>query len=421
MKKETKILPKLRFPEFVSNNNWISSKLSDYENLVSGDGDWILSENITKNGEYKIVQLSNIGFGEFNKKILKTISAETFNELNGTLIHKGDLLINRMVDSNKINCCIFPLSGKYVTSVDVCWIRQNQFFDNYFFMYLISSGSNQIKLLRLSSGAGRVRISKKNLFEQFSFLIPSHEEQQKIASCLSSLDNLITAHKEKLEALKNHKKGLMQNLFPQEGEKVPKYRFPEFQNDGDWMEKKLGEIGEFIGGGTPSTSNPEYWNGNIQWYTPTEVKTFNLTKSVRSITEKGLKNSSAKLLPIGSILITTRATIGDAAITKWECSTNQGFQSLVVNKNQLNSFWYYWILNNKQEFLRRSSGSTFKEIGKTELEIIPTISPSIKEQQKIASCLLEVDNLIQAQETKIAELQYHKKGLMQGLFPKLEN
>ena len=95
-----------------------------------------------------------------------------------------------------------------------------------------------------------------------------------------------------------------------ENKLIPELRFPEFMNEGEWVLKEFGEIGDFIGGGTPDTTKAEYWSGNIQWYTPTEVKEGILKKSSRTITEEGLNNSSAKLLPKGALLITTRATIG---------------------------------------------------------------------------------------------------------------
>ena len=133
---------------------------------------------------------------------------------------------------------------------------------------------------------------------------------------------------------------------------VPALRFPEFQGMNGWEEKKLEEIGNFIGGGTPNTAIQEYWDGGIPWYTPTEIKNGDLKSSNRTITEKGLKNSSAKLLPQGAILITTRATIGDVAISKKECTTNQGFQSLVVNDSESNLFWFYWIIRHKEELIK---------------------------------------------------------------------
>jgi len=198
---------------------------------------------------------------------------------------------------------------------------------------------------------------------------------------------------------------------------IPELRFPEFLDEGEWMEKKLGDIGDFIGGGTPDTTVEEYWSGSIQWYTPTEVKDGILKDSSRKITGLGLKNSSTKLLPEGTILITTRATIGDIAIAKEECCTNQGFQSLVVFNSEINSFWFYWILQHKKELIRRSSGSTFKEIGKNEIIHIPTLSPNKSEQQKIASCLSSLDEVIAVHSQKLATLKDHKKGLMQNLFP----
>lgn len=198
---------------------------------------------------------------------------------------------------------------------------------------------------------------------------------------------------------------------------VPKLRFPEFRNSGDWEKKTLGEIGEFVGGGTPDTTISEYWDGEIQWFTPTEVKERNLKKSNRTITEIGLKNSSAKLLPKGALLITTRATIGDIGIADDECTTNQGFQSLIVNKSEINIFWYYYIIQNKKELVKKSSGSTFLEIGKNEILKVKALRPSKDEQQKIADCLSSLDDLITAQKQKLEALKLHKKGLMQQLFP----
>lgn len=198
---------------------------------------------------------------------------------------------------------------------------------------------------------------------------------------------------------------------------VPALRFPEFQGMNGWEEKKLEEIGNFIGGGTPNTAIQEYWDGGIPWYTPTEIKNGDLKSSNRTITEKGLKNSSAKLLPQGAILITTRATIGDVAISKKECTTNQGFQSLVVNDSESNLFWFYWIIRHKEELIKRASGSTFKEISKNEIINITSYSPKKQEQQKIADCLSSLDDLIEATAQKVETLKEHKKGLMQRLFP----
>ena len=192
--------------------NWEEKKLGDFDDLVHGDGDWILSQDITKNGKYEIVQLGNIGFGLFVDKPLKTISEDKFTEINGTQIRKGDLLINRMVDS-KLYCCLLKSDDDFITSVDVCWIRKNEYFVNYFLMNLILFKKNQNKLLNLSSGSGRVRISKNNLFNRFSFELPSIEEQTKIANFLSSIDNKIEQVGKQLDESKQFKKALLQQMF----------------------------------------------------------------------------------------------------------------------------------------------------------------------------------------------------------------
>ena len=204
----------LRFKDDEGNEfpKWEENKLADFKGLVHGDGDWILSKDISKKGDYQIVQLGNIGFGLYVEKKLKTITSDKFTELKGTLINKGDLLINRMVDG-ALNCCILKKDGNYITSVDVCWIRQNDYFNNYFLMSLILFGKNQNKLLNLSSGSGRVRISKKNLFNEFSFKLPSKQEQTKIVNFLSDIDLKIEVLNNKIDNSKNFKKGLLQKMF----------------------------------------------------------------------------------------------------------------------------------------------------------------------------------------------------------------
>jgi type I restriction enzyme S subunit len=205
---------KNRFKDDNGNNfsNWEEKKLISFKNIVHGDGDWILSKDISNDGKYKIVQLGNIGFGKYVDKDLKTISADKFIELKGTPVLKGDLLINRMVDGN-LNCCIFKKDGNYITSVDVCWIRENNYFNNYFLMSVILFDENQNTLLNLSSGSGRVRISKKNLFNEFTFMLPSIEEQNKIANFLSAIDDEINHTTTQLEKTTSFKKGLLQKMF----------------------------------------------------------------------------------------------------------------------------------------------------------------------------------------------------------------
>ena len=162
---------------------------------------------------------------------------------------------------------------------------------------------------------------------------------------------------------------------------VPVLRFPEFTEG--WATKSISDLATVTGGGTPDTTVKSYWNGDIQWFTPSEIgKNKYVDLSLRSITEEGLNNSSAKLLPPYTILLSSRATVGECSIALQECATNQGFQSLIA-KNCDIDFLYYLIQTKKKELIRKACGSTFLEISANEIRKIHTYVPSINEQKKI--------------------------------------
>ena len=180
--------------------------------------------------------------------------------------------------------------------------------------------------------------------------------------------------------------------------------------------RRLGEIADITGGGTPSTGNELYWNGDINWFTPTEINKKYLSSSERRITSKGLKKSSAKLLPVGTILFTSRATIAEIGFATQECSTNQGFQSLIVKSNFESEYVYHWIIHNKKIFFRRAQGSTFAEISSSEIKKVEIKLPCQKEQQKISKLLESLDKKAQSIEQRIEKAQSFKKGLLQQMF-----
>ena len=185
----------------------------------------------------------------------------------------------------------------------------------------------------------------------------------------------------------------------------------------NWKEATIGDVATIIGGGTPSTLNPSYWNGDIQWFTPAELNNSKkyVSKSERTITEQGLKESSAKLLPKGTVLLTTRASIGLTAILKNPACTNQGFQSLIAKDICCNEFLYYVIPLIKDEMLSRASGSTFAEISARKLSTITLQLPPLPEQQRIAKALSDVDALISTTEKLIQKKKNIKQGAMQNL------
>ncbi|RGM09788.1 restriction endonuclease subunit S [Bacteroides stercoris] len=186
-------------------------------------------------------------------------------------------------------------------------------------------------------------------------------------------------------------------------------RFPEFS--GEWVTKSINDLAVVIGGGTPDTTVKSYWDGEIQWFTPSEIgKNKYVDSSLRTITEVGLNNSSAKLLPPNTILLSSRATIGECSLSLRECATNQGFQCLVSKKCNVD-FLYYLIQTKKKDLIRKSCGSTFLEISANEVRKIQVSVPSDVEQQKIAELLSLIDERIATQNKIIEKLQSLIKGL----------
>lgn len=194
---------------------------------------------------------------------------------------------------------------------------------------------------------------------------------------------------------------------------VPNLRFPEFS--GEWKSTNIGQMGTVIGGGTPDTNNRDYWNGGIQWFTPSEVgKEKYVSNSIRTITQKGLRNSSARLLPAKSILLTSRATIGECSINIQECCTNQGFQSIVPNtKTVCPEFLYYRILTHKRDFIKKACGSTFLEISAKQVAKQRSLLPSKTEQINIATILQLLDERISVQNKVIEKYESLIKALTQ--------
>lgn len=196
-------------------------------------------------------------------------------------------------------------------------------------------------------------------------------------------------------------------------------RFPEFT--GEWEEETLGSVAKVVGGGTPDTNIQKYWNGNIQWFTPSEIgRDKYVTYSLRTISEEGLNKSSAKILPTGTILLSSRATVGECSINNVECTTNQGFQSLIAKENISNEFLFYLIQTKRKELIRKSCGSTFLEISANEVRKIKIAIPTHKEQEKIGKLLALLDERIATQNKIIEELKKLKSALIEKHYSQAE-
>ena len=190
------------------------------------------------------------------------------------------------------------------------------------------------------------------------------------------------------------------------------------RNNKIWQKTKLGNIGKIVSGGTPSTDKLKYWNGDIFWITPTEITKLQgkyILNTERKITKLGLEKSSAKLIPAMSLIICSRATVGDCGINKIEITTNQGFKNIIPNKKIDILFLYYFICTKKLQLKRISSGSTFLEFSKFDLEKLNLLLPPLPEQNRIVAVLEVWDGAIEKLGRKIEIKKQIKKGLMQNL------
>jgi type I restriction enzyme, S subunit len=270
--------------------------------------------------------------------------------------------------------------------------------------------------------------SRLNLkYEAFSRIpvgFPPPDEQQKIADCLGSLDDLIAAESRKLEALRQHKQELMQQLFPLTGETVPRVRFPDFRKAGEWEDKKLDELSKRGTGHTPNKAMAEYYNGGIKWVSLADSKRLDqglISKTAIEISEEGIKNSSAVLHPAGSVILSRDAGVGKSAIISCAMAVSQHFIVWTCVPAKLsNWFLYYQLQLLKPLFERFASGSTIKTIGLPFFSAMRIAVPGLAEQQRIAACLSSLDEMLAAQSRKVEGLKALKKGLLQQLFPSLE-
>lgn len=199
--------------------------------------------------------------------------------------------------------------------------------------------------------------------------------------------------------------------------KTPKLRFKGFTDD--WEQRKLGDVAIITGGGTPSTNVPEYWNGDIDWYSPVEIgKNRYVSKSIRKITKLGLEKSSAKLLPIGTVLFTSRAGIGNTAILQAEGCTNQGFQSITPDSKELDTYFLYTMTPRLKRYGEvTGAGSTFVEVSGKQMEKMSLVLPSLEEQKQIGRFFRTIDDSITLHQRKLEKLKLNKSALLQKLFP----
>ena len=393
-KDRRELIPELRFPEFVNDGNWMIKELGEITEIVRGGSPRPIQDYLTNDanglGWLKIADVSSDS--KFITNTKEKIIAEGLQ--NSREVNPGDLILSNSMSFGR------PYILKITTCIHDGWIAIRKIsditFEDYLY-YFISSDFSQ-KYFNIKAAGAAVKNLNAEIIKLLPIYLPdAKDEQQKIASCLSSLDELITAQKEKLELLKKHKKGLMQNLFPQEGETVPKFRFPEFENDGDWDEKTLDELFT-IGNGR---DYKHLGKGNIPVY-----GSGGYMLSVNSCLYDG-----------ESVCIGRKGTIDKPMFLDgkfWTVDTLFYTHSFI---DCIPKFIFFIFQN--INWRKHNEAGGVPSLSKTNINKIKTLVPELKEQKQITRCLSSLDDLISIQKDKLKELQLHKIGLMQGLFPKM--
>lgn len=387
MSKKNKLIPELRFPEFKNQGEW---------EYVYGDELFESISNKDHNSDLSILAITQEQGAVPRDMINYHVSVTDKSIESYKVVEIGDFIISLrsfqggIEYSNYLGLC----SPAYIVlrkKEDVI----NDFYRHYFKSYPF--------IQDLNKNLEGIRDGKMISYTQFSEILipkPKIKEQKKIASCLSSLDEVISAYNERLEILKDHKKGLMQNLFPQEGEKMPKYRFPEFKKDGNWEVKSFEQLFT-IGNGRDykhldSGDIPVYGSGGYML-------------SVNDYLYDG-----------ESVCIGRKGTIDKPMFLSGKFWTVDTLFYTHSFKKCLPMYIFYVFEN--IDWRNHNEAGGVPSLSKTNIyKIEILVPPTIQEQKKIASCLTALDKLINAQTEKIEQLKLHKKGLMQGLFPKAIN
>ena len=409
----TSLMPKLRFPEFREAKGWEETQLQKIarpvaDRAVTGDGDNILSLS----NEHGIVLQSDY----FGKKIAGD-SAERYLKLL-----RNDFVYNDRTTKASTFGTIKRLSkydGGIVSPIYKCF-RFHADENPVFWEWYFESGSHDAVLGGLvneGARAGRFNISISQFLSTAAWR-PDEPEQQKIAECVSSVDELMAVQARKVDALKTHKKGLMQQLFPREGEAQPLLRFPEFQNAGEWVEKTFGEIVAVASGQVDPTKPPycdfpQIGSENIESNTGKLV-------NVKSAGDKGVISGNYVFDENDVLYSKIRPALNKVAAPAFKgiCSADI-YPIRPANGGLHRSYLMYLLLSQKflEYAIRNSERGKIPKINRDGLLTYAVLIPSVAEQKRIASCITTLDDLIAAQTHKHEALKTHKKGLMQQLFP----
>ena len=384
-------------------STWREIKLKDVcEQITVGH----VGSMATEYKEQGIPFLRSLNINPFRLSFdnLKFIDANFHEKLKKSALKAGDLVIVRTGYPG--TACVIPKSLQVSNCSDLVIVRVGKEINPYFLAAIFNSNFGKDLVLGNLVGAAQQHFNV-TAAKEMKLTIPSKAQQDKIAAILSAYDDLIENNKRRIALLENMAEEIYREWFV-------RFRFPNYKNvefekgiPKGWELVTLDKAFKCLGGGTPSKESNAYWKeGDINWYTPSDItgaEGFFLNSSKDKCNEEGLARSSAKMFPAYSIMMTSRATIGAIGINTTPACTNQGFITCIPNKKYPLTYLYYWFKLSKSHFVMLSGGATFPELSKTTFKRIEILTPSheiIDEFDKIVKPIFEqVEKLLAMNES----------------------
>jgi len=411
---ESSLTPKLRFPEFREAPGWEVSPLSKFVQSLDA-GVSVNSGDAPATKEQRgILKTSAVTNGVFEPNENKVVLSEEEQARLCEPVTANTIIISRMNTPALVGANAYVASGMdNLFLPDRLWAakpRPNASMP--FLAFVLGSDKGRAALATLATGtSGSMKNITKPDVLNLPIVAPALAEQQKIAECLSTLDELIGAEGQKLDALKAHRKGLMQQLFPREGETLPRLRFPEFQNAGEWAKMSLGQAATFYNGRAykqeellesgkyPVLRVGNFFTSNTWYYSDLEL-------------------DETKYCQKGDLLYAWSASFGPR-IWRGERSIYHYHIWKVIEQRGIDKQFLFITLENETENMKAktTNGLGIMHITKGAIEGWESAFPTLAEQRKIAGCLTSIDNIIASEIKKLNALKIHKDGLMQQLFP----
>ena len=357
----------------------------------------------------RVVKVRDVVDGRIDESDLLLTHPSIDDAYRRSRLAAGDILVTIRGTTGRVASVPASLEGANITQ-DTARVRPNADIDAQYLYFALYSAHVQKQIALHTIGQAVRGINIRDVKDLAIARPDSADEQRAIAAALSDVDALLVGLDRLITKKRDLKQAAMQQLL------TGQTRLPGFH--GEWEMKRLGELAEIISGGTPRTSEPSYWNGGVKWCTPTDITRFAgkyLTDTERTISRAGLNNSGAVLLPVGALLLCSRATIGDLKIAGTPICTNQGFKSLVCRPDVSNEFLYYKLLTMKQKMIERAFGSTFLEISTRNVSTLEVAAPPLDEQTAIAAILSDMDAELSALEARRDKTRALKQAMMQEL------